>query len=120
MDLNLYYLILALCMNEFIHVCSEAWAANEKVARLSARIEHEQYKEMKIKVDTRLKSYAISVAIMLILVPLFYFGLEFVDLGNNAALILSALTLVASYVVGFVWMDKYHVNIEKITRKFDK
>jgi predicted permease len=120
MELNLYYVILALCMNEFVHVCSEAWAANEKVARLSARIEHEQYKEMKIKVDTRLKSYAISIAIMLILVPLFYIGLEFINLGTNAALILSALTLIASYVVGFVWMDKYHVNIEKISRKFDK
>ncbi|MCX6806293.1 MAG: hypothetical protein NTY56_02525 [Patescibacteria group bacterium] len=107
-------------MNGFIHVCSEAWAANEKVARLSARIEHEQYKEMKIKVDTRIKSYAISVAIMLILVPLFYIGLYLINIGNNVALILSALTLIASYVVGFVWMDKYHVNIEKITRKFDK
>ncbi len=120
MNINIYNLLLALSLNELIHVCSEAWAAREKVSRLDDYISKRKHKEMAIKVDTRAKSYAFSIAIFLILVPLFYIILQFIGLTNELCLALSAGTLILSYVVGFVWMDKYHVDMEKITSKFKK
>jgi len=118
--MNLYYLVLALCINEFIHVCSEAWAAREKVKRLSDYVNKKPHKEMKLKVDTRLKSYAFSIAIIIILTPIFYIAIDILNFTNDVCLILSATTLFISYVVGFVWMDKYHVDIEKVTKIFKK
>jgi len=118
--MNLYYLVLALCINEFVHVCSEAWAAREKVKRLSDYVNKKPHKEMRLKVDTRLKSYAFSMGIIIILTPVFYFVISLLKFSNEACLLLSILTLVASYVVGFVWMDKYHVDIEKVTKIFKK
>jgi len=118
--MNLYYLVLALCINEFIHVCSEAWAARDKVKRLSDYINKKPHKEMRLKVDTRLKSYAFSLGIIIILTPIFYFGINILNLSNETCLLLSVLTLIISYIVGFVWMDKYHVDIEKVTKIFKK
>ena len=118
--MNLYYLVLALCINEFIHVCSEAWAARDKVNRLSDYVNKKPHKEMRLKVDTRLKSYAFSMCIIIILTPIFYFGINILNLSNETCLILSIAALVLSYVVGFVWMDKYHVDIEKVTKIFKK
>lgn len=118
--MNFYYLVLALCINEFVHVCSEAWAARDKVKRLNDYINKKPHKEMKLKVDTRLKSYIFSLGIIMILTPVFYIAINLLDLSNNTCLLLSALVLVASYIVGFVWMDKYHVDIEKITKIFKK
>ncbi len=118
--MNLYYLVLALCINEFIHVCSEAWAARDKVKRLSDYVNKKPHKEMRLKVDTRLKSYAFSMSIIIILTPIFYFAINILNLSNETCLILSIVALVLSYVVGFVWMDKYHVDIEKVTKIFKK
>ncbi len=118
--MNLYYLVLALCINEFIHVCSEAWAARDKVKRLSDYVNKKPHKEMRLKVNTRLKSYAFSMGIIIILTPIFYFGINILNLSNETCLILSIAALVLSYVVGFVWMDKYHVDIEKVTKIFKK
>ena len=118
--MNLYYLVLALCINEFIHVCSEAWAARDKVKRLSDYINKKPHKEMKLKVDTRLKSYAFSLGIIIILTPIFYLTISFLNLGNETCLLLSVAILIVSYVVSFVWMDKYHVDIEKVTKIFKK
>jgi predicted permease len=118
--MNLYYLVLALCINEFIHVCSEAWAAREKVKRLSDYVNKRPHKEMNLKVNTRLKSFAFSLAIIIILTPIFYITIALLKLSNEASLILSATTLFISYVVGFIWMDKYHVDIEKVTKIFKK
>ena len=118
--MNLYYLVLALCINEFIHACSEAWAARDKVKRLSDYVNKKPHKEMRLKVDTRLKSYAFSMSIIIILTPIFYFGINILNLSNETCLILSIVALVLSYVVGFVLMDKYHVDIEKVTKIFKK
>ena len=118
--MNLYYLVLALCINEFIHACSEAWAARDKVKRLSDYVNKKPHRETKLKVDTRLKSYTFSLAIIIILTPIFYLVIKFLNISNETCLILSVLTLVLSYVVGFVWMDKYHVDIEKVTKIFKK
>lgn len=75
---------------------------------------------MKLKVNTRLKSYAFSLAIIIILTPIFYIAISLLKLSNGACLTLSAATLFISYIVGFVWMDKYHVDIEKVTKIFKK
>ena len=118
MQLDITNLILALCINELIHVASEAWAANDKLARLLSYITKKPYKEIPIKVNTRPKSYAFSIGLFIIIVPIIYFGLGLLSLSASTALKLSALVLVVAYVVGFVWMDKWHVNIEKITNRF--
>lgn len=118
MNTQLTNLLLALALNELIHVCSELWAVRDKVKRLATYIAGKPYKEMKLNIDTRGKSYAISIGIFLIVVPISYFGISLLHLSAQSAIVASIVLLVLSYVVAFVGFDRYHVDIENITRPF--
>ncbi len=90
----------------------------EKLRRLSAYMNHKPYKELPININTRTKSYAISVvAFVLFVVPL-WGAFTFIDLDTATALKLIIALLVAAYFVTAVMVDKWHVDIEKITKPF--
>ncbi|MBA3679559.1 hypothetical protein H0W80_05265, partial [Candidatus Saccharibacteria bacterium] len=85
MSTNLTNLLLALAINELIHVAFETWSVRDKVARLSAYINNKPYEETKLKIDTRAKSYGISIALFLVIVPIAYFGIGLLHLSVQSA-----------------------------------
>ena len=120
MDQFLINLTLALVTADLLHNLAEVSNARNKVARLSAYINKQPYTEMKLKIDTRAKAYGISVASFVILGGLSLAVLSLINLSSNAALWYAIIVLTLSYFVLAVLMDKYHVEIERVTRPFMK
>lgn len=120
MDQFLINLTLALVTADLLHNLAEASNVRNKVARLNAYINKQPYAEMKLKIDTRAKSYGISVASFVILGGLSLAVLSLINLSGNAALWYAITVLTLSYFVLAVLLDKYHVEIERVTRPFMK
>lgn len=113
-------IVLALALNEVIHNLLETMSVRKKVARLSAYINKKPYSEMKLNIDTRLKSYAISLASFLLITFVALVFFMWLDLPADTALVVAALLLVFAYAVTAVSLDQYHVDIEKVTKPFMK
>ena len=111
-------LLLALALNELIHICSELWAVRDKVKRLATYIAGKPYKEIRLKINTRAKSYAISIGIFVVIVSTSYIIISLLHLSAEVAISSSILLLILSYIVAFIGFDRYHVDIEKVTRPF--
>jgi len=118
MQINLAALLLALSLNELIHVLAEVLGMQGKLKRLSTYMAGKPYTEMKISIDTRAKSHAISIGMFIIIVGLAYFGLSLTSMSLELSAVLSCIALVLSYVIMFLMVHDYHVSIERITRPF--
>lgn len=113
-------ILLTLVTNEFIHTNFEVHNIREKVKRLKAYIAKTPYKEMSLKIDTRAKSYSISaLSFFLFIVPI-YFAYSFFDISEINAYKLMAGLLVLTFFTNAYFIDKYHVEIERVTKKFRK
>lgn len=120
MNQTLINLVLALVTNELLHNVLEVKNIREKVKRLKAYTDKKPYKEMSMKIDTRAKSYGIStVAFLIFVLPLFGFY-SVLDVSGDTALKLIVALLVVTYFTTAYSIDKYHVEIEQITKKFKK
>jgi hypothetical protein len=75
---------------------------------------------MKLNINTRVKSYAISLVGLVAPVGILWAVYSFLDIKGNTALRLIVAMLVLSFVSLAVLMDKYHVDIEQVTKKFKK
>ncbi len=113
-------LAAALSINEFLHVFAEVTSTRQKVARLSAYINKQPAKEMPIKIDTRLKSYAVSLVLFILITSLSFGLLLWLDLGSETLVKIIIGMLIGSYAVAAIGFDKYHVEIEKVTKPFMK
>lgn len=113
-------IVLALAVNEVVHALAEVTSTRRKVARLSAYINKQPYQEMKLQIDTRLKAYALSLAIFFVITAVAFVIFLWLDLTTDTALLIAALLLVFAYAITAVGLDQYHVDIEKITKPFMK
>lgn len=120
MDQVLINLALALAANEVVHNIAETMNVREKVRRLKAYIDKDSYKEMSVKIDTRAKAYAISVAAFVVVVGVLFGFFSLMNLNGNQALWWLIGMLVVAYFSTAVLLDKYHVDIERVTRPFMK
>lgn len=111
-------LTLALVTADLLHNLAEASNVRNKVARLSAYINKQPYTEMKMKIDTRPKAYGLAAASFVILTGTSLIIHSFLNLGGDTALWYAIVVLVISYFVLGVLLDKYHVEIERVTRPF--
>jgi hypothetical protein len=120
MDQHLLNLLAALVTNELLHNVLEITSAREKVRRLKAYIEKRPYQEMKLNINTRAKAYGISVTgFFVVVLPLF--GLfTWLDLSDTVLIRYAVAVLILTFILTFVLFDKYHVDIEKVTRPFRK
>lgn len=120
MNQNLINLLLALATNEMVHNVLEVKNMREKLKRLTAYMNKQPYKELPINIDTRLKSYSISLLAFVAFVGPLWLMFSWIDLSENTALKLLVGLLVAAFAATAVTVDKWHVDIEKITRPFMK
>lgn len=113
-------ILLALVTNELIHSLFEVHNIREKVKRLKAYMDKQPYKELALKVDTRAKSYAITTASFFLFTLPLYFGYVKLDLDELTAYKLMVALLIFCFFANAYFIDKYHVEIEQITKKFKK
>jgi hypothetical protein len=118
MDQSLVNLVLALATTELLHNIFEVSNVRRKVQRLNAYIKKQEYKEMPMNIDTRPKAYGLSAISLVVLVGVFYGVFSIVNLSGNAALWYAVVVLVLAFVALSVLLDKYHVEIERVTRPF--
>lgn len=111
---------LALATADLLHNIAEAANVRNKVARLNAYISKQPFTEMKLKIDTRVKSYGISLVSFVVLVGLPLALFSWLNLSISAAFWYIVTVLTISYFALAVLLDKYHVEIERVTRPFMK
>lgn len=118
MDQTVINLALALSANAVMHTIAETHNVREKVRRLSSYINKKSYKEMSMKIDTRAKSYALSLTMFVIFTGILFgvFSLINVEATEAFKLIIALLTL--EFFLMAILLDKYHVEIEQVTKKF--
>ncbi len=120
MDQALLNLVLALATNEIAHNLAEATNVRNKVKRLHAYINKKPVDKIPLNIDTRQKAYGISVIMFVIFVGILYGIFSMLNLAGNDALWVVVVALVIAYFVSAVMLDKYHVEIEHVTRPFMK
>ncbi len=120
MDQTLVNLALALVTNELIHNAFEVKGMRNKVQRLVAYMDKKQYKELPININTRAKSYGISVLAFVLFVGILFGFYSLINITPDTAIKLIIVILVASYFVTGVMVDKFHVDIERVTKRFKK
>lgn len=120
MNQTLLNLILALSLNELIHNVLEVDNMRKKLARLTATIDKKAYKELPVNIDTRAKSYSVSLIAFVAFVGPLWLLTTWLSLDQTLILKLSIGLLVASFLATAFTVDKWHVDIEKITRRFKK
>lgn len=120
MDQTLLNLILALALNELVHNAMEVMNMREKLRRLTAYMNNKPYKELPININTRAKSYGISIFAFLVFVLPLWGLFSLIDLSTQTSLRLIIGLLVAAYFVTAITVDQWHVDIEKITKPFIK
>jgi hypothetical protein len=118
MNQELINLALAVSANEILHNFFEIKSMRDKLKRLTCYMSKKPYKELPINIDTRLKSYTVSfIAFFIFVIPL-YFMFSLLTLEQPVALELLVGLLIIAYSITAVTADRWHVEIEKITRPF--
>jgi len=120
MDQTLINMALALATNELLHNIMEVSSIRNKVARLQAYVDKKEYKEMPMNIDTRPKAYAISAVAFVVLVGILFGVYSIFNINADTAIKIIIGLLVVTYIVTVVTVDKYHIEIEKVTRLFKK
>ena len=120
MNQMLINLAVALAINELIHNVLEIVNIQAKVVRLKTYIAKKPFKEIPVNIDTRAKSYGISIGAFVILVAILYGVVSLFNPDAETALMTIIGLLVVSYFISAVMIDRYHVSIEKVTRPFMK
>jgi hypothetical protein len=120
MNQFLINLVLALATAELLHNILEVSNVRRKVARLSAYINKQPYEEMKIKIDTRAKAYGLSLVSFVVLTGVFLGVFSLLNLKGDAALWYVIAVLTLAFLSLAYLLDKYHVEIERVTHPFMK
>jgi len=119
-DQTLINLALALATNELIHSAVEVMGMRAKVARLSDYINKKTHKESSINIDTRAKSYGISIVFFVVFTGLLFGFYSLIDIAPSVGLKIIIGLLVATYFVTAITVDKFHVDIEQVTKRYRK
>lgn len=109
---------LAMSLTELIHVMSEMSTVRFKLARLRTYMDGKPFKEPPGNINTRTKSYGVSLAIFVVTAGLSYAFFLWLDLSLRTSLQTIIGLLILSYAIATVGFDQYHVDIEKITKPF--
>jgi hypothetical protein len=120
MNQFLINLVLALATAELLHNIMEVGNVRRKVARLSAYINKQPYEEMKMKIDTRAKAYGLSVMSFVVLTGVSLGAFSLLNLKGDAVLWYGVVVLTLAFFSLAYLLDRYHVEIERVTRPFMK
>jgi uncharacterized transporter YbjL len=120
MNQQLINLVLALATGELIHNILEVSNVRRKVKRLSTYISGATYPEMKMQIDTRPKAYVLSLVGFAVVTAVLFGIFSIFNLTGNNVLMFLAIVLTLAYFATAILLDKYHVEIERVTRPYMK
>ena len=112
--------VLALAASELLHNLLEIQNMEHKLKRLSTYIAGDVFKEMRFNINTRSKSYFLSIIGFLSFVLPLWLIFTWLSVSPDSALRLTATMLILAYITTALSVDHWHVSMEKITRPFMK
>jgi len=113
---HLINLALALAAGELVHNVIEAQEVRKKVTWLRlSQAGKPYYDRVSFAIDTRMKSYAISLLGLVGFTAVFYGIFELLNLSTAAAIWTIIILLFLAYTLTAVILDRYHVEIAKLT-----
>lgn len=118
MNQSLLNLVLALAVNDLLHGIAEPMSARRKLKRLQTYIDKQPWTEDKLNINTRTKSYAISITVFVVITGIAFGVFSLLDLQGATALTVVAVLLVLANFVNGGLMDRWHVEMERVTKPF--
>ncbi|HEY1646003.1 MAG TPA: hypothetical protein VGF75_06620 [Candidatus Saccharimonadales bacterium] len=94
--------------------------ANTKVKRLSEIVHNRSVKPYPVNINTRLKAYSSLFGFYVVLSVISFFVLRWLNPTLRTTIWIAAAALLIGEVVYLVGLDKYHVNIGKLTKFLTK
>ena len=115
--MEILYLVAALATTRTIHGSMEPKNIIDKLSRLENAIKTGKIrKPMMQGIDTRAKSYGVAAVAITVPTVIAYFTISLIDPAQDALLWYTAIVLLIGEVYLTYAIDKYHVQIEKVTR----
>jgi len=114
-------LLIALVTATSLHRLSEPGNINYKLERLEKATKTGEIETPPLKgINTRAKAYGLSFAIVGITTLITYFLAGLFDPALKPTAIYCSVVLLLSDIVSMISIDKYHLNIEKLTKRLKK
>lgn len=114
-------LLIAVATATSIHRLFEPGGINYKLSRLEKAASSGEIETPPLKgIDTRAKAYGLGLAVVSVTTAVTYFAAGLFDPSIKTTALYCVAMLVTADVISMMSIDKYHVNIEKLTKKFKK
>jgi hypothetical protein len=111
-------LLLAVAITHTIHSNTEPLTVRLKVSRLQAYIDKKHVKEIPFKLDTRFKALGSEYGTVLIVFAIIFAIVHAVQPSPLTVIKLTIGLMIFIELVNTIVFDKYHIAIEKITKRF--
>lgn len=118
MDIVLLKLLVALCVNEFLHNSFEIWGIRQKVQWLDARMHDKKHGTWPININTELKAYSLHAGLFIGITGAAFIILLALPLSARQLLIGGIILLSLSYGWTTNRVHYFHLEIGKLLRKF--
>lgn len=121
MNQHLINLALALVAGEVVHNIYEAQEVRRKVEWLRLTMDGKKYKDyIPFQIDTRAKSYGLSLAGLVGFAVVFYLLFTWLNLSSKDAFWTIVVLLLLAYLATAFLLDKYHIEIARLTNPLRK
>jgi hypothetical protein len=112
-----WHLLVAIATSTSLHAVLEPSNLMRKLRRLDIAIKTGKIEALPLKgIDTRAKSYAFGLSIIGVFSLIAYICARLVDPGVLASIKYSIVVVLVAEIILMMRLDRYHVEIEKITR----
>jgi len=116
-----HILLVGVVTGVSIHQLMEPMGILQKLSRLDTAIKTGKIVDPIMKgIDTRAKSYALGLIMLTIMSAIAYFITVAIDPGVEAAIQYSVVVALLAEIIAMARIDKYHVEIEKMTKDHKK
>lgn len=113
-------ILVAASVTHGMHSLMEPVGMRSKLSRLEAYINKRPWKEMKVNIDTRPKALGIGFGVTAVLFVITLLIVSGIDPQVRTAIILAVGIMALVEFINTISIDRYHVEIEKITKPFMK
>lgn len=113
-------ILVAVSVAHAFHSTMEPVNIRSKVARLAAYMDKKPFKEIPVNIDTRAKALGIGYGMFAVLTLLIYGLSALLNPSTQTAITLAVVLMIIVEILNTFTIDKYHVEIEAVTRRFKK
>lgn len=113
-------ILVATSIAHALHSLMEPINIRSKVLRLVSHMDKKPVKEMPVNIDTRLKALSAGYGLFLIVFIVANFIVSAIDPALSTAMWIAIWLIVIVEIINTIIIDKYHVDIEHVTKRFKK